>query len=380
MKLPIFNSFISALIFSLSAICTANPFTEAAIIEPPEGFSVVQAQAATDAPFVALNNGGLEFWLFDARQKTFKPIAKNAVGDWEHRLHHTQWSDDDLVLFRNWEDVIDIVDPNDLSAKTSFKADLKSAPLRMSQWINKYSMLIDETDFYRSIEGTLSKAAKPTPLAHTVQTGLIIQDNNVITSGFHDQSIKVWSLPQGNLLHDWKVGGWLSKRNITATALVHGRLLVASQSGHLEERSLTSGEKLWSARPCREQTNFHYSSQFPQSLSVNVNDGVFFSCGSRVGYIELQSNSWIVVSLDTALKTEDVASEFIAVETIPNTNLAVLIFANGKTWVLDKKQKQVVQRLRDIRPGTTGVTYISASQQLLLAGTEGIYLYQLSQL
>ncbi len=379
MKLPIFISFISALIFNLSSICTANPLTEAAIIEPPEGFSVVQAQAANNAPFVALNNGGLEFWLFDARQKAFKPIAKNAVGDWDHRLHHTQWSDDDLVLFRNWEGVIDIVDPNDLGAKTSFKADLKSAPLRMSQWISKYSMLVDETDFYRSTEGTLSKAAKPNPLAHTVQTGLIIQDDKVITSGFHDQTIKVWSLPDGNLLHDWKVGGWLNKRNITTIALVNGHLLLASQSGHVEERSLNSGEKLWSARPCREHTNFYYSSQFSQSLSVNVNDGVFFSCGLRVGYIELQSNSWTVTPLNAAIKDKDAASELIAVETIQGTPLAVLIFANGKALVIEKKKKQVAQRLNNVRPGTAGVTYIPASQQLFLAGQGSIHLYQLRQ-
>jgi WD40 repeat protein len=380
MKFPIFNGLISALIFSVSSICAATPFTETALIEPPKGFFVVQAQAAPDATFVALNDGGLEFWLFDAHQQTFKPIAKNAIGDWDRRLHHTQWSDGNLVLFRNWEGVIDIVDPEDLNAKTSFKADLKSAPLRMSQWINKYSMVVDETDFYRIKEGTLSKAVKPNPFAHTVQTGLIIQGDKVITSGLHDQTIKVWSLPDGNLLHDWKVGSWLSKRNITAIALVNGRLLLASQSGHMEERSLTSGEKLWSARPCRGHTNFHYNSQFPQSLSVNVKGGVFFSCGSRVGYIELQSNSWAVASLDVVLNTKNAANELIAAETIPDTNLAVLIFADGKTLVLDKKQGQVVQRLKDVSPGTAGVTYISTSHQLFLAGERSIYLYQLDQI
>lgn len=378
MKTPILNTFISTLIFSLSSVCAANPFMEAATIESPEGFSIAQAQAATDVPFVALNDGGLEFWLFDLRRQAFKPIAKNAVGDWDHRVHHTQWSDGDLVLFRNWEGLINIVNPNDLSAKTSFRADLKSAPLRMSQWINQYSMLVDETDFYHNMDGTLSKAAKPNPLAHTVQTGLIIQGDKVITSGFHDQTIKVWSLPDGNLLHEWKAGGWLSKRNITAIALVHGRLLLASQNGYLEERSLTSGEKLWSARPCREHTNFHYSSQFPQSLSVNVDDGLFFSCRSRVGYIEFQSNSWVVTPMDATLRDKE-AGKLIAVETIQHANLAVLIFANGNTLVLDKKQKQVVQRLKNVRPGAVGVTYISASRQLLLAGTGDIYLYELSQ-
>lgn len=380
MKFPILNSFISALILSLSFACSADPFTEVAIIEPPISFSAAHAQAAADAPFVALNDGGLEFWLFDARQKVFKAIAKNTVGDWDRRLHHTQWSDGELVLFRNWEGVIDIVNPENLTTKASFSADLKSAPLRMSQWINKYSMLVDETDFYRNVKGKLSKAEKPNPLAHTVQTGLIIQDDNVISSGFHDQTIKVWSLPDGNLLHDWKVGSWLSKRNITAIALVHGRLLLASQSGHLEERSLISGEKLWSTRPCREHINFHYSSQFPQSLSVSVNDGLFFSCGSRIGYIELQPNGWAVTPLDAALKTKDVAGELIAVETIQGTNFAVLIFVNGSTLVLDKKQKQVVQSLANVRPGTMGVSYISAVQQLLLVGPEGIYLYQLSKI
>jgi hypothetical protein len=81
MKFPIFNGLISALIFSVSSICAATPFTETALIEPPKGFFVVQAQAAPDATFAALNDGGLEFWLFDARQQTFKPIAKNTVGD-----------------------------------------------------------------------------------------------------------------------------------------------------------------------------------------------------------------------------------------------------------------------------------------------------------
>jgi hypothetical protein len=162
--------------------------------------------------------------------------------------------------------------------------------------------------------------------------------------------------------------------------LVNGRLLLASQSGHMEERSLTSGEKLWSARPCRGHTNFHYNSQFPQSLSVNVKGGVFFSCGSRVGYIELQSNSWAVASLDVVLNTKNAANELIAAETIPDTNLAVLIFADGKTLVLDKKQGQVVQRLKDVSPGTAGVTYISTSHQLFLAGERSIYLYQLDQI
>ena len=93
MKPYLLNTFIAALIFSFDSVNAAQPFTQVETLESPTGFSVVHAQAAPNAPFVALNDGGLDFWLFDARQQKFNHIAKNVVGDWDHRLHHTQWSE-----------------------------------------------------------------------------------------------------------------------------------------------------------------------------------------------------------------------------------------------------------------------------------------------
>ena len=386
MKLTIFNTFIAALIFSLSTVNAAEPFTKAETLELPTGFSVAHAQAAINAPFVALNDGGLDFWLFDARRQKFKHITKNVVGDWDHRLHHTQWSEGNLVLFRSWEGVIDIINPDDMSTKISFSADLKSAPLRMSQWISAYSMLVDGTDFYRDIEGKLIKPTKPNPHAHSVQTGLLIKENkHVITSGFHDESIKVWSLPEGEFLHSWDIGTWFSKRRITAIALSYGRLLVGTEAGHLEERSLATGEKLWSARPCRNQVNFHYSSQFPPSLSVNVNDVLFFSCGSRIGYIEPQKNEWLISDLNTVLNevmtrgAEHKTSKLLfAIETISDTELAVFIFSDGTSVVINKKQNRVLQKLANVKPGTAPVSYIAAAKQLFLSDAQNlVHLYKL---
>lgn len=386
MKLSILNTFIAVLIFSFDSVNAAQPFTQVETLESPTGFSVVHAQAAPNAPFVALNDGGLDFWLFDARQQKFNHIAKNVVVDWDHRLHHTQWSEGNLVLFRNWEGVIDIVNPEDMSSKISFSADLKNAPLRMSQWISTYPMLIDETDFYQNIEGKLTKPAKPNPLTHTVQTGLLIKENKqVITSGFHDESIKVWSLPEGELLHSWDIGTWFGKRRITAIALSYGRLLVATEAGHLEERSLATGEKLWSSRPCRDHINFHHSSQFPASLSINVNDGLFFSCGLRIGYIEPQKNEWIISSLDAVAneatltnESQKTPAQLFAVETIADTDLAVLVFADGSSIVINKKQKRVLQKLANVKPGTAPVSYLEATKQLFLSDAQNrVHLYKL---
>jgi hypothetical protein len=386
MKSYLLNTFIAALIFSLSTVNSAQPFTKVETLGPPTGFSVAHAQAAINAPFVALNDGGLDFWLFDARRQKFKHITKNVVGDWDHRLHHTQWSEGNLVLFRNWEGMIDIINPDDMSTKASFSADLKSAPLRMSQWISAYSMLVDGTDFYRDIEGKLTKPTKPNPHAHSVQTGLLIKENkHAITSGFHDESIRVWSLPEGELLHNWDIGTWFGKRRITAIALSYGRLMVGTEAGHLEERSVATGEKLWSARPCRNQVNFHYSSQFPPSLSVNVNDGLFFSCGSRIGYIEPQKNEWLISDL-TAILNEAAATDgphktsnpLSAVETISDTELAALIFSDGSSIVINKKQNRVLQKLANVKPGTAPVSYIRATKQLFLSDAQNrVHLYKL---
>lgn len=386
MKFFILNTFLATLIFSLDSVNAAQPFTKVETLEPPTGFSVAHAQAASDAPFVALNDGGLEFWLFDVRQESFKLIAKNEMGDWDRRLHHTQWSEDHLVLFRNWEGVIDIVNPEDMSIKESFSADLKSAPLRMSRWINTYSMLADETDFYQQIDGKLTKPAKPNPLVHSVQTGLVIKENKqAITSGFHDESIRIWSLPEGELLHSWDIGTWFGKRRITAIALSYGRLLVGTESGHLEERSLVTGEKLWSARPCRDPINFHYSSQFPHS--VNIDDGLFFSCNFRISYIEPQKNGWLISNFNQVLNqaastdhSEKGPSALFAVETIAATDLAVLVLADGRSIAINKKQKRVLQKLADVKPGTAPVSYIAATKQLFLAdGQNRIHIYELGK-
>lgn len=386
MKLYMLNTFIAALIFSLGSANAAQPFTKVETLGSPTGFSIAQAQAAIDAPFVALNDGGLDFWLFDAHRQKFEHITKNMIGDWDHRLHHTQWSDGNLVLFRNWEGVIDIINPDDMSTKISFSADLKSAPLRMSQWISAHSMLVDETDFYRVIEGKLTKPTNPNPHAHSVQTGLLIKENkHVVTSGFHDESIKVWSLPEGELLHSWDIGTWFGKRRITEIALVQGKLLVGTESGHLEERSLKTGEKLWSSRPCRDHINFHYSSQFPASLSINVDDGLFFSCGLRIGYIEPQKESWIISNLDTVANEATLTNEsrktpnpLFAVEAIADTDLAVLVFADGSSIVINKKQQRVLQQLADVKPGTAPVSYIAATRQLFLADIHNqVHLYEL---
>lgn len=386
MKFSILNTFIAALIFSFHSVNAGQPFTQVETLEPPTGFSVVHAQAAPNAPFVALNDGGLDFWLFDARFNKFKHITENVVGDWDHRLHHTQWSDGNLVLFRNWEGLIEIINPDDMSTKVSFSADLKSAPFRMSQWISTYSMLIDETDFYQNIEGKLTKPAKPNPLGHTAQTGLLIKENkNAITSGFHDESIKVWSLPKGELQHSWDIGTWFGKRRITAIALSYGRLLVATEAGHLEERSLTTGEKLWSAKPCRSSINFYYSSQFPHS--INIDDGLFFSCNLRISHIEPQQNGWLISDFNEVLNqttasdgVERTPSTLVAVETITDTDLAVLVLADGSSIVVNKKQKRVVQILADVKPGTAPLSYIAATNQLFLSDAQNrIHLYELGK-
>src|SRR5690606_37723605 len=292
----------ATLFFLTNIVCANNLFAEAAIIEAPAGFEIAHAQAASDSPFVVVHDGGLAFWLFDAEDRSFKPISKNTIGDWDHRLNHIQWSENRLVLFRGWEGFIEILNPDNMSTHASFPADIKSASFRMSYWLDDSSILIDETDFYRNIDGTLTKDKQSNP-AHTVQTGLIIHANQrVITSGFFDESINVWSLPEGNLLHTWEISTWFGKRQITAIALSYGRLLVGTQSGHLEERSLETGKKLWSARPCREPLNFYYSSQFSPSRSLNVDDGLFFSCGARIGYIEPRQKSWQIFDFKMVLK------------------------------------------------------------------------------
>lgn len=58
--------------------------------------------------------------------------------------------------------------------------------------------------------------------------------------------------------------------------------------------------------------------------------------------------------------------------------LAVLIFADGTSVVINKKQNRVLQKLANVKPGTALVSYIAATKQLFLSDAKNlVHLYKL---
>jgi hypothetical protein len=214
---------------------------------------------------------------------------------------------------------------------------------------------------------------------------VVLDDSRYVTAGYRDQSIQVFSLPDGERLQDWTIGRWYSSRRITHIAVINGRLLVASGGGRIEERSLETGEVLWSVRPCRGGPEFHRSSQnrhigssFRQVVnSINTNDRVYYSCGTRLGTIQWTEGGWQHHDLSKSLS---LPGRISSVEDIPDTPFVVLTAAEGEVLVVNRDSGTIVQTLQRIADDNPhGVTYAPASRQLVVMGEDHkVYVYHLN--
>ncbi|WP_347332623.1 hypothetical protein [Marinimicrobium locisalis] len=276
-----------------------------------------------------------------------------------------------------------------MSQPKDIPAEIQAAPLRRFTWLGEQEILIDEVTPYEMVGDVLTPMGSDQHRSHVpTQSGLVVVDEHrYVTSGYEDESLRLYSLPEGDLLNEWKLGRWYSSRKITTIGVVNDRLLVASAGGRIEERSLEDGEAIWSARPCREGPSFFHSSQqqshnssFWRIDSINVNDKIFYGCGDRFGTIHRTDEGWQVEPLHQTLNIE---GKLTNVEMIPDTDLAVLVIAQGEVravYVVDHRKQAVLQQLENTQDHNPGpLTYVAATHQLVLVGeSDELYLYDLN--
>jgi hypothetical protein len=384
-------SLLAAFYMAGAAAAGQMPFEKVEALEfnfKYKGHGRTAVFAAGSLPYLLVEENGGVYWLLNMETSKPRVIADNEVAGIGSLVIAAHWGNDHIALFQRSQGLVKRVNPKDPNQSESIPAELQSAPLRSFIWLGERQILIDGVNTYVMREGVLTKMSEQNSHVPT-QSGLVVVDEqHYVTSGYEDQTLRLYSLPSGELLNEWRLGRWYSSRKITSIAVVNGRLLVASAGGRIEERSLDNGEVLWSARPCREGVSFFHSShqqqshnsEFRRKDSINVNDKIFYGCGNRFGTLERKPEGWQVEPLQRTLGIEGWLAN---VEMIPNTDLAVLVIAQDESWkvyVVDHYKKAMLQQLentQDYNPGP--VTYVAATNQLVLVGeSDELYLYDLT--
>jgi len=220
---------------------------------------------------------------------------------------------------------------------------------------------------------------------HAHQTGLLMTRNgdDYITAGYHDQRIMHWTLPDGKLKETWQIGSWYASRKVSDIALVDNHLLVATNNGEINIRSIDDGSVLWSASPCSS----FFSSSSPYFLlsgpltkkSIRHNKFVFFECddtGSTFGYIEKQENSW---KLDKITLPSTGNSSLQYAYYLDSLDKAVLGLYNGQVLLYDLKNKNIDQIIVPKSAEGNGpalFAYLKADKLLVVVNDKTVDIYQ----
>lgn len=344
------------------------------------------AFSAQNSPHVLFVESGGAYWMFNAESKKHQLIAKDDIfgsGDISHGIY---WENDKaMLLYMSSATSDEKASVTQNGTPPVVRAQIDGASLRISKWVENRGILISGTNPFIMKDGRFRAQGESRHPHLPTQSGLLVlDDERYITSGYEDETLRVWSLPEGKLLNEWELGRWYSSRRIRHIAAVDKRLLVSSDGGRIEERSLETGKALWSIRPCRGgSATFHYGSQYrhtdvsrwPPLESLSINEDIYYSCGTRLGVIGREAGEWEHQAL---IPKNQLPSNIINVETLPGTNLAVLALSEGELLVVDRKKRSVVQTLPKTQPyNTSPVTYIAATHQLLTVGEDGtVFLFQ----
>lgn len=350
---------------------------------PPIG-----AFASAGSPAVLLLERGGAYSLLDASSHAIHHLAKSDSSGPDGIVYGAYWDNDKPMLFYYDKQVAKRFDPKNPTSPEIISAENHNLSLSTSVWSSDAGVLIDAVNPYLLEGGKLVAGHETKIRTHHVpwQSGLVLlSDSRYVTSGYEDQALRIWSLPEGELMQEWTLGKWYSSRKIYHIAVVQGRLLVASAGGRIEERSLQSGEVLWSTRPCRGgAASFHYSSHYRNlgsefsrpTHSINTQGDIHYICGKKIGTIWRSENAWHHQALD---ELSGLPGNVINMEVLSGTHLIVIVGEDGSVHVVDRKQQRVVQTLKSVARGNVNaVTYIPAIKQLLVIGVEGaIHFYDL---
>ncbi len=248
---------------------------------------------------------------------------------------HSQWEEAQVVFFSPDETIVYDSKENAVVARLGVKQSVKSD---YHYWLGQRQERISGAHL---LGGENASEGEPSSQPHTPQTALAVSEEEGVyfTAGYHDQSVKKWSLDTGRLLESWTLGKWYSSRKITDLRLVEGQLLVASSKGKVEALSTDDATVQWSASLCEDAPYF-----LPAGVLSKAEGGVFYRCEGEpnYGYIQKEGETWEHKSLH---RTTGVNEVLVDAVTLVDEEKAVLAFESGLVVAVDVRTGQLEQEL-----------------------------------
>lgn len=329
---------------------------------------VAEIKSSATSSVTVLKEGVDSYWLIDGAEEgtSASPIAiTNKCLQASKPFEYFQLEDSDLILFSATHTLIYDTASDKVATCHALASPLASP---FNYWSSEHRVRISGM---RVVEGAdesqnpLESEIQP----HAAQTALAIScsENQYVTAGFHDQSLRLWSLRSGELLSENTLGRWYSSRKITDAAFLDDQLFVASSQGKIEARNSTSGEVLWHKKPCRSFPHF-----LPENNHSASSQYLFYRCSeeSEFGYIQPITDSWKAVKMNAKGQN----SALVAAIKL-NDGLAVFSFRDGAVLLLSMQTGQIVQTVLPALPDQTPrLMAYNADQQKLYVVSEGTQL------
>ncbi len=347
---------------------------------------ILEISTSEKGDYVFIEEGSKNYWLMS----TVRPFMPYKIFDdklnslpYEKKPVHAQWHNQHIMFF--YRDRIEFYNVQNKKIEHRYMLDISGYENEII-WSEKHRSFIAGTKVFpidRTTEGHLGQDR------HAAQTGLVMMNNgdDYITSGYHDQRIMRWTLPNGELKKAWQIGSWYSSRKVSDIALIDNRLLVASNNGLIEERSLEEGTVLWSATPCSGFFNstppaflLNGGARF-KKRSISHNRLVFYDCSDsdsdpEYGYIEKQGNEWVLNKIILPSTGNTGLGRVYYLETLEK---AIFGLDDGQVLLYDLKSKRIDQEIVPKVAGGEGLAmlaYLKADKLLVIVKNGGVDIYQ----
>ncbi len=363
--------------------CLADTFIKVQELKNTFKGGVLDISVSENGRYVFIKDTHQTYWLMS----TVRPLAFHKILNdksdsllFDYRALRAQWHNNHIIFFS--DDKTEFYNIQSQEIDQRYPLILSSFSNSEIFWSEKHQRFIVGTKVF-SVDNDTQE--DPGQDWHAHQTGLLMtkNGNDYITSGYHDESIMHWTLPDGKLIETWQIGSWYASRKVSDIALVDNHLLVATNNGEINIRSIDDGSVLWSASPCSS----FLSSSSPYFLlsgpvtkkSIRHNKFVFFECDdteSTFGYIEKQENSW---KLDKITLPSTGNSSLQYAYYLDSLGKTVLGLYNGQVLLYDLKNKnidQIIVPKSAEGDGPALFAYLKADKLLVVVNKKTVDIYQ----
>ncbi|WP_157209799.1 hypothetical protein [Marinimicrobium agarilyticum] len=323
-------------------------------------------KSSDTAPVVLVEEGVGSYWLINPGSGegegdvSITPV--DLKGESGRVFEHSQWRGARVAFFSPEETIVYDVKENAVVSRLGVD---QSGRSDYHYWLGQGRGRISGTEL---LDGKSADEIEPEEPPHTPQTALAVAEKEGVyfTAGYHDQTVKKWSLDTGRLLDSWTLGRWYSSRKITDLRLVGDQLLAASSRGKVEALSTGDATVEWSASLCEDAPYF-----LPVGIGGQAEGGVFYRCEGEpaYGYLHKEGGSWVHTPMHSAT---GVSAVLVAAVSLPDEEKAIFAFENGLVAAVDRQTGQLEQELSPaLSENIPSLIAYNAAQRQIFVVSEG---------